>query len=85
MNYLLDYFFHILFSFGVSLELLNSLLFVSLSIIVIVSDLRYMIIPNEFIIIPYILLLIIKFILNGFDDIFMIVLDSLSPFYSYIL
>lgn len=66
--------------FGVSLELLNSLLFVSLSIIVIVSDLRYMIIPNEFIIIPYILLLIIKFILNGFDDIFMIVLDSLSPF-----
>lgn len=65
--------------FGISIELLISLLFVSLSIIVIVSDLRYMIIPNEFIIIFYILVLLTRFLVNDFN-IGTILLDSISPF-----
>ncbi len=66
--------------FGLSLELIISLLFVSLSTIVIVSDLRYMIIPNEIIIIFYILILGSRLILNGTYDITNVILDSLLPF-----
>lgn len=66
--------------FSLSLNLLLSLLFVSLSIIVIVSDVRYMIIPNEFIIIFYILILIVRIIMVGYIDVVKILLDSLIPF-----
>lgn len=68
------------FIFGISLELLISLLFVSLCIIVIVSDIRYMIIPNEIIIVFYLMILIVKLILNNFNEIPLLLVDSIFPF-----
>lgn len=53
------------YSFGFSLELVISLVLVSLFMVVIVSDLSYLIIPDSFIIIPSILILIVKIIQDG--------------------
>ena len=54
------------YSFGFSLELITSLILVSLFMVVIVSDLSYLIIPDSFIIVPSVLIFIIKVIQNGF-------------------
>lgn len=56
------------YSFGFSIDLLISLFIASLLILVIVSDLNYMIIPDSFIIIPAVAILILKFIQLGFVD-----------------
>lgn len=53
-------------SFGFSLELIVALTLVSMLILVISSDINYMIIPNRFIIVPSIIILIIRFIDGGF-------------------
>lgn len=53
------------YSFGFSLELIIALTLVSLFMIVIVSDISYLIIPDTFIIIPSILIFIVKVIQNG--------------------
>lgn len=59
--------------FGFSYSLLISLILISLLVIVIVSDVNYMIIPDSFILIPAILITIIKFVdlglLQGFVSI----------------
>ena len=56
------------YSFGFSYELILSLIMTSLLIVVIVSDINYMLIPDSFIIIPAILIIIIRFIQNGIID-----------------
>lgn len=56
------------YSFGFSYELLTSLILVSLFSIVIVSDLTYMIIPDEVTLISALLLIIINFMNLGFID-----------------
>lgn len=52
-------------SFGFDLELITSLVLVSLFMVVIVSDLSYLIIPDSFIVVPSILILIVKIIQDG--------------------
>ena len=52
-------------SFGFSLDLIISLTLVSTFIIVIISDLTYLIIPDRFIVIPSIIVFIITFIQKG--------------------
>jgi leader peptidase (prepilin peptidase)/N-methyltransferase len=66
--------------FGLSIELAFSLLFISFCIIVMVSDLRYMIIPDEFIIIFLIAITIVRFMISGFLEWNTIILDSIIPF-----
>lgn len=56
------------YSFGFSYELVYSLIIVSLMVIVIVSDINYMIIPDSFIVVPAILIIIFKFIHLGVID-----------------
>lgn len=56
------------YSFGFSYELLLSLTIASLLVIVIVSDINYMIIPDSFIIIPAIIIIMINFLQKGFVD-----------------
>ena len=53
------------YSFDFSYDLILSLIMTSLLIVVVVSDINYMIIPDSFIIIPSILIIIIRFIQNG--------------------
>ena len=52
-------------SFGISLDLVLSLTLVSTFIIIIVSDLTYLMIPDRFIVIPSLIILIITFIQKG--------------------
>ena len=66
--------------FGLSIELLLSLLFVSFCVIVIVSDLRFMIVPDEFIVIFLIAVTIVRFIISGVLEWNTIILDSILPF-----
>ena len=56
------------YSFGFSYELFLALIMTSLLIVVIVSDVNYMIIPDSFIIIPSVLIIIIQFLKNGLID-----------------
>lgn len=53
------------YSFGFSYELLLSLIMASLLMVVIVSDINYMIIPDRFIVIVAILIIIVKFFQEG--------------------
>lgn len=66
--------------FGLNIKLLYSLMLVSLSSIVLVSDFKYMIIPNEFIIVFYILAFIFRLLINGFSNIPIMLIDSIIPF-----
>lgn len=54
------------YSFNFSLDLIIALTLVSLFMIVIVSDLSYLLIPDSFIIIPSIIVLVVKIIQFGF-------------------
>ncbi len=54
------------YSYGFSLELITSLTLVSLFIIVIVSDITYLIIPDRFIIISAIIIFLVKIMELGF-------------------
>ena len=53
------------YSFGISLELIISLTLVSAFIIISVSDLNYLIIPDRFIIIPSIIIIIMTYLKSG--------------------
>lgn len=64
--------------FGLSWDLLISLCFVSTLLIIIVSDINYMIIPDEILIIGILLILIIKLLTGG--NIIEIILDMIIPF-----
>ena len=52
-------------SFGLSLDLIISLTLVSTFVVVLVSDLTYLMIPDRFIVIPSIIIIIITFIQKG--------------------
>ena len=54
------------YSFGFSYDLLIALVISSLLILVIVSDINYLIIPDSFIVISAILIIVIKFFESGF-------------------
>lgn len=54
------------YSFGFSIDLIIALTLVSLFMVVIVSDLSYLIIPDSFIIIPSVIIFIVKIIQFGF-------------------
>lgn len=56
------------YSFGFSLDLIISLTLVSTFIIVLVSDLNYLLIPDRFIIIPAIIIFIITIISSGITN-----------------
>ena len=74
------------YSFGLSIELLLSLSIVSLTIIVFSSDLTYMIIPDEVLVIFSIIILILKFILNGISGVFFALISGVSLFiFMYLL
>lgn len=68
------------YSFGFSYELLIALIVSSLLIIVTVSDLTYMIIPDRFIIISSLLILIIKFIGFGAKECLYAILSGAVSF-----
>lgn len=68
------------YSFGFSWELLISLILSSLLIIVTVSDLTYMIIPDRFIIISGVLILLIKLIGFGWSKFFYALLSGVIAF-----
>ncbi len=73
-------FFISFYSFGFSYNLLISLILSSISIMIIVSDLTYMIIPDRFIITPSILILLIKLIDSGFKDFLFAFISGLASF-----
>jgi leader peptidase (prepilin peptidase)/N-methyltransferase len=66
--------------FGFTPELIISLIFVSASVIIIVSDITYMIIPDEIIVISSLLIIIVRVVFYGVNDIPLILLDALIPF-----
>lgn len=66
--------------FGLSIELLFSILFISFSVIVIVSDIRYMIIPDEIIFVFFTFFVVSMISINGFSIYKDILLDALVPF-----
>lgn len=68
------------YSYGFSIELFVSLIISSLLIIVIVSDINYMIIPDRFIVIPSILIIILKLIEFGVEKTFYAVLSGILSF-----
>lgn len=55
------------YSFGFSYDLIIALILVSVFVLVIVSDLSYLLIPDSFILIPNILILIITILESGFE------------------
>ena len=64
------------FCFGFSIELLLSLLIVSFLIIVIVSDLTYLIIPDEVTLFFSVVVVLVKFFAFGIQDMFFSVLSG---------
>ena len=69
------------YSFGFSLDLVLSLSIVSLSMIIFVSDLTYMIIPDEVIIFFSVVIIILEFFLEGISLLGLSLLSGLSLFF----
>ena len=70
------------YSFGFSYELIISLILSSVMVLVTVSDLTYMMIPDRFIFVPIILILLIKLIFLGLKP---FLLSILSGFMCFII
>ena len=68
------------YSFGFSYQLLIALILSSTMIIVTISDLNYLAIPDRFIIIPSILILIIKLIFEGLNEFLFSLLGGIMAF-----
>jgi leader peptidase (prepilin peptidase)/N-methyltransferase len=66
--------------FGFTPQLIISLIFVSAAVIIIVSDITYMIIPDEILIIASVLIIIIRLIFGTLIDIPLILIDAIFPF-----
>jgi leader peptidase (prepilin peptidase)/N-methyltransferase len=66
--------------FGFTPELIISLVFVSAAVIIIVSDIIYMIIPDEIIVIASVLILFVRLVFSTVIDIPLIFIDALFPF-----
>lgn len=69
-----------LYIFGFSIELLIALTFVSMILIIIISDFLYFIIPDEVLIFSLILLIIEFFFLKGFNGVLYALLNGLIAF-----
>ena len=69
------------YSFNLSLELLLALSIVSLAMIVFVSDLTYMIIPDEVIVFFSIEFLILKFLIDGLGSVLLSLVSGASLFF----
>jgi len=67
-------------SFGLTPELLIALTFISILLIIFVSDIEYMIIPDEVLIIGSILLMIEIFFIKGFSSLLYSILDGIICF-----
>lgn len=65
------------FVFGFSIELLIALTFISMLLIIVISDYHYMIIPDEILIISILLLMIEIFIQKGFNGLLFALLDGI--------
>ena len=66
--------------FGLTLECLLSIIFISMLLIVIISDYQTMIIPDSVLIISLILMLIVKYFINGFSALGMSILNGVFAF-----
>ena len=66
--------------FGLTWELVIALTFVSMLLIILVSDLRYMIIPDEVLIVTFIFLFIEKTIIYGLDKAFLDIIPAIGSF-----
>lgn len=68
------------YSFGFTYNLIIALILSSVMIVVLVSDLTYMIIPDRFIVIPSILILLTKLIFEGSKSFLFAILSGLLSF-----
>lgn len=68
------------YSYGFSIELIIALIISSLLIVVMVSDLNYMIIPDRFIVIPSILIILLKLIGFGIEKTFYSIVSGILAF-----
>ena len=66
--------------FGISLDCLLSILFLSMLIIIIISDYQTMIIPDEILIVFSVLMLIVKYSMGGFSMVFLCLLNGILSF-----
>ena len=66
--------------FGISLNCLLSILFLSMLIIIIISDYQTMIIPDEVLVVFTILLLIVEYLIGGFPKLGISILSGLGSF-----
>lgn len=66
--------------FGISLECLYSILFISMLLIIVISDYQTMIIPDSILIFFSLLLIFIKYFMGGFDAIGISLLHALGSF-----
>ncbi len=66
--------------FGLSLELIIALIFVSMTLIIFISDYLYFIILDEVLIMTSLLLLIILFYISGFDGLCLSIFNGLISF-----
>ena len=71
--------------FGMSLEFLIAITFISMILIIIISDYQYMIIPDEVLIVSIILLAIEIFFLKGFVGLELALLNGVIAFFSMFL
>lgn len=67
-------------SFGFTLNLIIALTFVSILLILFISDTKYMIIPDEVLIVGIIFLVIEKFFINGLNSLLFSILDGIICF-----
>ena len=66
--------------FGISIDCLLSIVFISMLLIIIVSDYQTMIIPDEILIVFSILILVIKYAIGGFSLVGTSILNGLGSF-----
>lgn len=66
--------------FGISIETFIALIFVSMILIITLSDILYMIIPDSLLIISGMLIFILKLYENGINNIFEIIIGIIVPF-----
>ncbi len=73
-------------SFGLKLEIIIPLTFISILLIIIVSDIKYMIIPDEVLIVGIVLLVLEKILISGVISLLYSILDGVICFiFMYLL
>lgn len=71
--------------FGISFETFIALVFASMLLIIMISDILYMIIPNELLIFCGIIILILKLVSGGFNILVPTLIDMFIPFVALLL